>query len=329
MIATGGVGFANARIRALKSRLLSAEVRRATQPDSRPALDLISCYRVVLDSLPAARPLALALFARHEIENVKLLWRAVTRGHSIARWSPLWRSLEPLATFSLEAARECTTLSQLAAILRNTPFGQISDAMRRGHPDDLLAAELGFDRWMSRRLLEVSGALAASETIARGLIESLVAERDLNLLRRGVATYRLSPGALAGSLVLLPRLMPPERIASLVISTPAQPEFRDQWPRAWRPIVADAADWDALMLRWRRARYQMCARAFLHQPFCLAPAVALVLLAEEETRAVAALRETRGDSNEMTSLRFALAASAIGYRRTLDSVGPTLALGDL
>lgn len=313
MIATGGVGFANARIRALKSRLLRGDLRRTTRSDSRPGLDLISCYRVVLDSLPAARPLALALLARHEIENVKLLWRAVTRSRSFARWSPLWRPLDPLATFSRDAARECTSLAQLSALLRTTPFGEIADAMWRGHHDDLLAAELGFDRWMSRRLLEVSSALDDSETIARGLVESLVAERDLSLLRRGVATYKLSPGALAGTLVLLPRLMSPERITSLATWTPGQPGLSGRWPRAWRPIVAEAADWDALLLRWRRARYRMCARAFLNQPFCLAPAVALLLLAEEETRAVAALRETRGDTIETPSFRFALAASVIGH----------------
>jgi hypothetical protein len=313
VIPTGSVGFANARIRALKSRLLSAASRRATRLESRPALDLISCYRVVLDSLPAARPLALALLARHEIENVKLLWRAVTRGHSIARWSPLWRSLEPLATFSLDAAREGTSLGQLVELLRATPFSQIADAMWRGHHDDLLAAELGFDRWMSRRLLDVASSLADGETLARGLIESVVAEREWSLLRRGVATYRLSPGAVAGTLVLLPRLMSPERITALATSTPGLPGFKGQWPRAWRPIVADAADWETLVLRWRRARYQMCARAFLDQPFCLAPAIALLLLVEEEAQAVAALLETRGDTIETPSLRFALAASAVGH----------------
>jgi hypothetical protein len=77
--------------------------------------------------------------------------------------------------------------------------------------------------------------------------------------------------------------------------------------------VADAADWDGLFLRWRRARYQMCARAFLHQPFCLAPAVALLLLAEEEPRAVAARLDAPGDTTDTPSLRFALAASALGH----------------
>jgi hypothetical protein len=38
-----------------------------------------------------------------------------------------------------------------------------------------------------------------------------------------------------------------------------------------------------------------------------------LLLAEEETRAVAALRETRGDTIETPSFRFALAASVIGH----------------
>jgi hypothetical protein len=76
--------------------------------------------------------------------------------------------------------------------------------------------------------------------------------------------------------------------------------------------VAGAADWDALLQCWRSARYRLCARAFLNQPFCLAPAVAVLLLAEEEGRAVAALREA-GDTGATPSLRVALAASALGH----------------
>jgi ATP synthase (C/AC39) subunit len=313
VIATGGVAFANARIRALRSRLLGPEIRRSTRADIQPSLDLISCYRVVLDSLPTARPVTLALLARQEIENVKLLWRAVGRGHSIARWSPLWRRLGPLATFSFEGARECTSLAQLAEFLHTTPFGEISTLMWRGHRADLLAAELGFDRWMSRRLLDTASSLEASETLARGLIESIVVERDLSVLRRGVATYKLSPDALAGTLAFLPQVMSLEHITSLATWTPGRAAFRGHWPRGWRSTLTGASDWDALLLRWRTARYRLCARAFLEQPFCLAPAVAFLLLAEEEARAVAALRDARGGTIEMPSLRFALAASAVGH----------------
>jgi hypothetical protein len=76
--------------------------------------------------------------------------------------------------------------------------------------------------------------------------------------------------------------------------------------------VTGAANWDELLQQWRGARYHLCARAFLYQPFCLAPAVALLLLAEEEGRALAALREA-GGALETPGLRFALAASAIGH----------------
>ena len=71
---------------------------------------------------------------------------------------------------------------------------------------------------------------------------------------------------------------------------------------------ADAIDVVAL----RRERLRLCRRAFAGSPFLLAPAVAIVLLAEEEVRAVRALVEREGDERLDAALVRALAASQIG-----------------
>jgi hypothetical protein len=253
------------------------------------------------------------LLDRLELENVKLMWRAAARGHAASRWVRLWRPLGALARISLDTARECSSLSQAVDALSKTPYGEVASAMWRGHHDDVLAADLGFDQWMAQRLLTAAMALDEREILARELICSLVVEADLNLLRRGVGAYGLSADAVAGAVVFLSRLMRLEKLAAAATWTPSDGAFAGLWPRAWRRIVATATDWDALMLQWRRGRYQAGRRAFLSDPFSVAPAVALLLLVEEEARAVAALAQSADDASDTPSLAFALAASAIGH----------------
>ena len=62
----------------------------------------------------------------------------------------------------------------------------------------------------------------------------------------------------------------------------------------------------------RRERLRLCRRAFVGSPFLLAPAVAVVLLAEEELRAVRALVERQGDETLDPPLLRALAGSQLG-----------------
>ena len=313
MIASGQRAFANARVRARKSQLLSGEARRAVASDLHPVLDLVACYRTVLVSLPAARSLTLTLLDRVELENVKLLWRAVARSRPPSGWVRLWRPLDALARVSLDTARECTSLSQIVDALSRTPYGEVASAMWRGHRDDVLAADLGFDQWMSQRMLSAATALGNRETLARELMCSIVGEADLNLLRRSVGTYGLPADAVAGAVVFLSRVMAPEKLAAVAAWTPHQGGFAALWPPVWRRTLAAPANWDALMLQWRRARYHACRRAFLTEPFSIAPAIALLLLVEEEARAVAALAQSRDAAADAPSLAFALAASAIGH----------------
>lgn len=62
----------------------------------------------------------------------------------------------------------------------------------------------------------------------------------------------------------------------------------------------------------RRERLRFCRRAFVGSPFLLAPALAVILLAEEEVRAVRALVERQGDESLDPPLLRALAASQLG-----------------
>ena len=86
-------------------------------------------------------------------------------------------------------------------------------------------------------------------------------------------------------------------------------------------IVRRGAKWYGLtsvsgiaedVMSLRRERLRRCRRAFVGSPFLLAPAVAVILLAEEEVRAVRALVERQGDETLDPPLQRALAGSLLG-----------------
>jgi hypothetical protein len=301
VIATGQAAFANARVRAMRSRLLAPDVlrraahardparRAVTMQPAHRVQQLLSWYVAVIRSMPSGRGLFLALAGLHEIENVKLLWRAVTRGHPFTRWSPFWRSLGPLETVGAESCRDCRSLAALADALSATPYAGVVESMRRAHSADPVAAELGLDRWASRRLAEAAVRLPGGEWAARNLALAVVRERDLNLLRRGVRTFGLPADAVVAGLVHVPNEMSADALVRLATWTPDEGPISRGWPRLWRRVAGGAVDWNGLTLAWRRARRDACRRAFLDQPFCLAPAIALLLLGEEEVRALAVI----------------------------------------
>jgi vacuolar-type H+-ATPase subunit C/Vma6 len=334
---SGRVAYANARIRSLKSQLFDAdELRRlrttggrtsrpqgAAMPDDASAIaggselvqqrwhQLVRCYTVILCSYPSGQQAVRGLLNLHEIENVKLLWRTQTRGIRFERWRSLWRPLGALQTVRLDDYRDLTSLVSLVVALRPTPYGSVAEAILRSHADDLAACELALDRWASAALASAAQALGRTEAAARDLALAIVRERDLNLLRRGVSAFRLSPDAVVGSLVLLPAELPSRELARLATWTPDEGRLLRAWPKGWKAKDDLPADWDALVLSLKRMRRCACQRAFLGNPFCLAPAIALVLFQEEEVRGVTAVLESIGGIAVDDTFNRTLAASAM------------------
>jgi hypothetical protein len=315
---TGRAAYGNARVRSLKSRLFDAGALRRAMSGANVDLvlqrwqQLLRCYTVVLRSYPSAQSVVRALLSLHEIENVKLLWRARTRLVPFDRWRPLWRPLGPLETLRIGECRDLTSLVSVVAALRPTPYGHIAEAILRSHSEDLAACELAFDRWASAALASAARGLSAGETAARDLALAVVRERDVNQLRRGVQAFCLSNDAAVGSLVLLPAEVPAVELARLATWMPEDGRLLRTWPKAWKTRDAPPADWDELILSLRRMRRRACQRAFLGTPFCLAPAVALVLYQEEEVRGITAVLESGGGIDMSDTLTRTLAASALG-----------------
>jgi vacuolar-type H+-ATPase subunit C/Vma6 len=276
--ARAGIAYAQARMHAWKSRLLtrmeaapfftatnSAEMQRVLGAlESRdPLARLLRVYGTAIRGYPRGAPLFRALLRLREIENVKLLWRLTAKPSSRDALEGLWIDLgEWAAVPVLDAA----TPNALAEALRATPYGSIAATVARVHENDVAAAELALDRWASQQLREEAQRLPRREMLSRRLIESVLRERDAQLAVRGAKWYGLAT------------------------------------------VPAEAFDVVAL----RRVRLRICRRAFVGSPILLAPALAIVLLAEEEVRAVRALVEREGDDKLDGATVRALAASQMG-----------------
>ncbi|HSP16577.1 MAG TPA: V-type ATPase subunit [Thermoanaerobaculia bacterium] len=156
---------------------------------------IIRCYR-------DAAPLVRAILRTHEIENVKLGWRAVVRKLREEQWLPLWRDLQDLGTIGPDVFQSTTSLRQVVDKLIGTPYGSIAHDVHLAHFEDLGAAELAFDRWASMAIVREADSLDR-EPLARKIAEAFVRQRDDEIAARA-EIYQL-PADVADAARALPR----------------------------------------------------------------------------------------------------------------------------
>jgi hypothetical protein len=254
--------YANARVRAMKSRLIdcaaAAAIRAGHPLHGLPAdlgQDPATITRGLYEDLgrlvawlTRAYPDGAAVFLQflrlHETENLKLIWRRALRDRRGVLDG--WRPLGPLASLRQDDWAAARPLKGVVGALAATPFGAIAASVHRTCGADLADAEHAFDAWATADLAKAAALLPPGEREAARLIELVVAERRLALARR-IAAARLRPSA--GR------------------ATPAS---------------------------LRQARRDACLRAFRGYPFCLAPPVALLLLRDAQVQALISLVEARG-----------------------------------
>jgi hypothetical protein len=334
---TSAIRFAaaHARMHALKSRLWTPLDRQLVTgvgmaPDGRaiPGTPdevypgLMRWYATYLTIYPTAAPLVRALFRRHEAENLKLLWRAALRGRILPHGC--WRPLAPLGV--LMPPSRVPTPAELVHQLEKTAYGDIARALLRSHAADLPATEIGLDRWVWTAIVHEASRLPAAEAGTRRLVRALAVEHDADLLRRGTS-LGLEPDLVAKSTVVLSGEC---RIGELsaaaawregdgplgrVLPGPlARVMLRgvDRGSGAANHDLTPNVGWDGVVLALRRARRGECRRAFLAWPFSLAPAIAALLLREEQARAATSVAAARGGGRRaLDRLPLALAASAL------------------
>jgi hypothetical protein len=319
---TSGVRFAaaHARMRALKSRLWTAFDRHllvgsGVEPDGRPLAaspadaftGLVRWYVTLMAVYPTSATLLRALFRRHEVENIKLLWRAAIRGRIPP--AACWRPLEPIST--LVYSPRLTMPQELVHQLEATPYGVIARALLRSHAADLPATEIGWDRWVWTTVVAEGRRLPSRERDAWHLIRALALEHDVELLRRGRAAG-LDPDLVAKSTVVLSGECGLELLSAVAAWRPDDGALASVLPRALTRVASDARDWDDLVGALRAARRRQCRRAFVGWPYRLAPALAALLLREEQAYAAMRISAARAlGARALAGLPLALAASAL------------------
>jgi hypothetical protein len=310
-------GFA--RVRAMRSRLWTPLdrallLRAGLEPGGAPLSGelavvlprLIGWYVVVDKVYPAARPLTACLLRLHEIENVKLLWRAAIRGRQPPR--ECWRPLDPRAT--VRYVDRALTAAGLIRHLARTPYAAVAHALMRSHPSDLPAAETGLDRWAWLALDAEAARLPRRERAAADLVRLLVIEHDLDLLRRG-AGFGLEADLVAKATIVLSSLHGVRALAPLAAWTPAAGPLHASMPPRLAARLGAPGGWDEAIRRIRRERVRACRRAFLGWPYQLAPAIALLLLREAQAAAALSLAAARALPPDRDSLAVALARGVL------------------
>ncbi|MGZ7030376.1 MAG: hypothetical protein ACXVIJ_00265 [Thermoanaerobaculia bacterium] len=186
---------------------------RGIESESKRFERLLARHRVILHCYRDARPLVRALLGLHEVENVKLGWRAIVRKIEPDRWTPLWRDFHDLETVSIDCFRQSHTLHDAIERLSSTPYAAIARNVASAHPADLGSAELALDRWASMQVVAEANALPKSESLARLIAEGIIHLRDDEIERRGMTAYGLSPGAIDAACVFPRRKKWPELAA--------------------------------------------------------------------------------------------------------------------
>ena len=325
--------YGNARLRAMKSRLLTGEdgvlcraagsapalgaALRLPGAASSGAIDaaglagLLGDYAKVMAWYRSGEALWLALLARLEVENLKLGWRARARSLPASRWVKLWRPFGALERLPLAAWSESGSLREAVLRTAPTPYGGIAREVFQARERDLPGADLALDRWAWAAVARAARLLPRSERAARDLVLARVRERDIDALGRARAIHGMTPEVAVASTVELLEEAPAAAWQELASREPPMGPLPRGLPR-WLTAAGGALSSDALALRMRRQRHQACRRAFAGPPFLLTPAAAYLFLREEQWRAGVALAQPRGVPEADDALDRVLAASAMG-----------------
>jgi hypothetical protein len=264
-------------------------------PDQDQVFDeLLAVYRTVLRGYPELSAVAESLLARHELSNVLLVLRALLHRRSIEATRPFWRDLRDLATLTLHSAEDGASPGALAAIVEKSRLAAIASLVREARVDSLASTSLAAERQVWGTVDRAFLALPPRDASSRALGALLVLEQDLDWLRRAPAAASIAAAAAAGATFVLARELPPARVAALAKWTPEHGPIAGVLPARWT-WARTAQDWDSLVTAVRRARRRHCERAFVREPFALDVPLAVLLLKEEEVRAMATAAESGGE----------------------------------
>jgi hypothetical protein len=209
-----------------------------------------------------------------------------------------------LASVSEDAAAEAVSPSALAAAVERSRLASVAALIREARPATLASTSLAAERQLWAAIDRAFLALPRRDRSARALGALLVIEQDLNWLRRAPTAASIDPSAAASATLALVREVPAARLSALATWRPEHGSIASSLPVAWT-WARTAHHWDGLMTAVRRARRRHCERAFVGSPFSLDVPLAVLLLKEEEVKAIATAAEAGGDRSPAAERAYA------------------------
>jgi hypothetical protein len=201
-----------------------------------------------------------------------------------------WRDLRDLATLSKDAAMDAAGPGALAELAARSRLARVAPLIREARVESLASTSLAAERQIWSAVDGAFQALPHGDASTRALGALLVVEQDLDWLRRAPAAASIDAAAAARATIVLARELAPARLEALTKWTAGRGPISACFPARWT-WARHAQDWDALIVAAREARRRHCERAFTRAPFSLDVPMAVLLLKEEEVRAMATAAE--------------------------------------
>jgi V/A-type H+/Na+-transporting ATPase subunit C len=314
--------FVQAKTRALKGRLLSAEdwhflLRARTLGEvlrylagtdyaeavsqlhagefagkaAAPALydQLFSSYAKLLRAVPQhGSRLITSLLLRFDAENLKTILRGIWQQKSPAEISPLLYRLHGLSRLPVDQLFQVQTVTDALELLRSTTFYlPIKHAQAQFQAQGrLFPLDMAIDITVFERLVEALKSVRGLDRKgAKDLIGELVDLENLSWLVRFRFYYGLSPEELINYLLHGGRRLGIQKLGALARSVELE-AFLAQLPPPYRKALQPATAWTDIQPLSNSWLVQQLYRVFSRDPFQIRLPLAFLLLKEIEVRAL-------------------------------------------
>ena len=331
ILAAARYAYPNAKVRALRSRRLTAQDRHflleardfssflaylvttpygrvlpdpeeeKTDPgvlERRLARSLMEDYAKVARSLRGKRQqeMVLALFSRFESENLKVLLRALFSGRGKQAVSHLLYPLGKLSALPWDDLWACNNPAEIADLLIRNPFGQ---ALKHAIPQfnaqgRLFPLEMALDLSCFQRLKQaISGLRSRSDRkAAKRILGPYVDILNILWVIRLKIHYGLSHEEIVNYSLPGGELLTLSHLHRLARAEDIS-SFLEQMPRSLQREIGEVRDWEDFHTYLETWFLRLLARLFMGQPFHIGIEIAFLLEKEMELTSLITLLEAK------------------------------------
>ena len=331
ILAAARYAYPNAKVRALRSRRLTAQDRHflleardfssflaylvtttygrvlpdleGEVPDPgvlerRLARSLMEDYAKVARSLRGKRQqeIVLALFSRFESENLKVLLRALFSGRGKQAVSHLLYPLGKLSALPWDDLWACNNPAEVADLLIRNPFGQ---ALKHAIPQfnaqgRLFPLEMALDLSCFQRLKQaISGLRGRADRIAaKRILGPYVDILNISWVIRLKIHYGLSHEEIVNYSLPGGELLTLSHLHRLARAEDIS-SFLEQMPRSLQREIGEVRDWEDFHTYLETWFLRLLARLFMGQPFHIGIEIAFLLEKEMELTSLITLLEAK------------------------------------